>query len=68
MNIDITKLNIVELQALGYECIATLEKAQANLIMVNREITRRKAEAPSEDRGLLVEVENLVNTEKPNEQ
>ena len=65
MNIDISKLNLVELQALGYQCIASFEKAQANLTMVNQEIARRKVEVPSENKGLLVEVENLVNTQKP---
>lgn len=38
---DITKLNIVELKALAYDTLATIEQTQNNLKLINQEIQLR---------------------------
>lgn len=43
---DITKLNLTQLKALGYEQMILLNQTQLNLNLINAEIEKRKQEEP----------------------
>jgi len=56
MEINLKEMTIVELKALGYEAIGTLERAQQNLRIINAEIEKRMQE---EQKSTVKEVVDL---------
>lgn len=47
---DITKLSITELKALGFDMVAELERTQQNLRTVNAELAKRQEVEVKEDK------------------
>lgn len=41
---DISKLSVTDLKALAYDRLATIERAQADLNIINQEIAKKQSE------------------------